>query len=114
MKPDIKLMLEQAQRPHARFVPARAGWNGPEEKPAAVPNPTYDELRHEPSPVELRQQLMTAAVPDWRAVLAIVALIAAWRTSLRGMRPKRLVPVIAFRVTGADADCRPTDAIEAA
>ena len=113
MKPDIKLMLEQAQRPRPHYVPARAGWNGPEEKPAAAPNQTYDELRREPSPAELRQQLLTAAVPDWRAALAIVVLISVWRTSLRGARPKRLVPVLGFRVTVADVG-QPPDVAEAA
>jgi hypothetical protein len=97
MKPDIKLLLKQAQRPRTQYVPARAGWNGPEDKSAlASPNPTYEELRREPTPAEMRAELLAAAIPDWRILLAIAGLILVLRVSVRSTGKTRLAPVFAF------------------
>src|SRR5438309_11802832 len=96
MKPDVKLLLEQAQRPRPHYVPARAGWNGPEEKSAAsTPNPIYEELRREPTPAEMRQELLASAIPDWRVLLAILSCIVVMRLTLRERKPSTAVPVLA-------------------
>lgn len=113
MKPNIKSLLQQAQRPKTRFVPARAGWNGPEEKSAITePNPAYDELRREPSATELRAQLFATAVPDWRILLAIAGFILAMR-AVRKSEKSRLAPVYAFPATGSVVSSGP-EAAEAA
>jgi hypothetical protein len=84
MQPNIKVLLDKAKQPRPHYVPARAGWNGPEEKSAdAIPNPTYDELRREPSAAEIRQQLLATAVPDWRVCLAILTMIVTLRMTKR-------------------------------
>src|SRR5437660_1040594 len=95
MQPDIKVLLDQAKQPRPHYVPARAGWNGPEEKQAdAVPNPTYDELLRQPSAAEVRQQLIASAVPDWRVLLLILSMIVILRVGKR-VRPARNAPVLA-------------------
>jgi hypothetical protein len=97
MKPDIKVLLKEAQRPHERFVPARAGWNGPEEKSASVtPNLTYEAMLAEPTPAEMRQQFFALALPDWRVLAGIVILIATMRVSKQTKQRRPMAPVIAF------------------
>ena len=98
MKPDMRVLLQEAQRPQQKFVPARAGWNGPEEKSdTATPNPTYDAMRAERTPTELQQQFLAAAIPDWRVLMAICGLIAMMRVA-KSNKPRALAPVIPFPV----------------
>jgi hypothetical protein len=115
MKPDIKLLLDQAKQPRQHYVPARAGWNGPEEKASdAAPNATYDQLRREATPAELKQQLIAAAIPDWRIVLALMVMILGLRTMMRPRGEKRpLLNVIGFPVAPVNVR-QATDAAEAA
>ena len=114
MKPDIKALLDQAKQPRPHYVPARAGWNGPEEKAAdAVPNPTYDQMRREATPAELKQQLIAAAVPDWRVVLALMVMILGLRAFMRPRRTARQFNVIGFPAAPANVR-QSTDAAEAA
>jgi len=95
MKPDIKALLNEAKRPHQKFIPARAGWDGPEEKSAvATVNPTYEQLRHEPSPAELREILLSAATPDWRICLMIGAIIATSRAMRQKEPPRSRAPEV--------------------
>jgi len=80
IKPKIEDVIKEAKKPPEKFVPARAGWNGPEEKSAiAAPNATYDRLRKSMSPEAARSQLLQAAKPDWRLLLAVVGVIFFWR-----------------------------------
>ena len=114
MKPDIKVLLDQAKQPPPHYVPARAGWDGPEEKATdAVPNPTYDQLRREATPAELKQQLMAAAIPDWRIVLALIVMILGLRTVISPRRKKRPFNVIGFPAVSANVP-QPADVAEAA
>lgn len=103
MKPDIKLLLQEAKQPRTNFVPARAGWNGPEESSASpAVNPTYEELRREPSVAQKRAQLASAAMPDWRLCLAIFSLIMMMRAAKGRKSPrKRTATVIAFHGVGS-------------
>ena len=74
MRPDIKKLLQDASQPPVHYPAARAGWNGPEEKTAAnSPNAFYDQMRKQTTSAERAQQLMQAATPDWRFLLALVA-----------------------------------------
>ena len=80
MKPDVKALIQEAKRPPLHFVPARAGWNGPEENSGApAVNATYEDLRREPTPAQRRAELIAAAIPDWRICAAILLLIAVMR-----------------------------------
>ena len=81
MKPDVKALIREAKQPPQHFVPARAGWNGPEESAAASSlNPTYEALRREPTPAERRAQLVAAMTPDWRVCAGILIFIGLLRT----------------------------------
>jgi hypothetical protein len=80
IKPRIEDVIREAKKPPEKFVPARAGWNGPEEKSAvAAPNATYERLRQSMSPEAARMQLLQAAKPDWRLLLAVAGVIFFWR-----------------------------------
>ncbi len=99
IRPNIrKLVTENQTAPSERSgaSPARAGWDGPEMRPAAIhTNPALDPA------VTLRSNkaaLITAAVPDPRAVLAVVVVIFLMR-SLRKIQEKQKPtadPVVAF------------------
>jgi hypothetical protein len=83
IKPKIEDVIKEAKKPPEKFVPARAGWNGPEEKSAvAAPNATYDRLRKSMSPEAARLQLLQAAKPDWRLLLCVAGVIFFWRYKL--------------------------------
>jgi hypothetical protein len=74
IKPDLKKLLSQPQPKKLEYVPARAGWDGPEQ-----PSPESDTFTQhyssEASSRAIRASLLAAAVPDWRAVFAVVVVI---------------------------------------
>jgi hypothetical protein len=80
IKPKIKDIIDEAKKPVVNYPPARAGWNGPEEKSSvAMPNVEYDKLRYSISPQAARQQMVEAAKPDWRALIGLGVMIFSWR-----------------------------------
>jgi hypothetical protein len=113
----IKLKLEDvikdAKKPVENYPPARAGWNGPEEKSAVqVANATYDRLRKSITPEAVRMQFLQAAKPDWRALLGLAGVIFCWRYKrayshpqvLQMERPVRseVVPIISGQSVSLD------------
>jgi hypothetical protein len=85
IRPDIRKLVTENQTPPPQAEPARAGWNGP-ELPArnAMAIPALDPA------VTLRSNkaaLITAAVPDPRAILAVVVIIFLMRL-LRSIQEK--------------------------
>ncbi len=72
--PDIRQLIAQPQDASSPYMPARAGWDGSEMPPrySADINPALD-------PVAVRRAnqaaLVSAATPDIRAVLALIAII---------------------------------------
>ncbi len=80
IRPELKQLLREAQRSQFEYMPARAGWNGPEAKPkSASLNPTYEKLKYADSPQALRHQIRSLIVPDPRALGALAFLIVALR-----------------------------------
>ncbi len=76
--PALKELLQDAQQPQFKYMPARAGWNGPEARPkSATLNPTYEKLKY--SPEALKRQLRAVILPDARALMALFFLIFALR-----------------------------------
>ena len=89
IKVDLKKLLDQAEnsRPY-QYMPARVGWNGPEE-PTFTP-PRAIRLQD----VEARQWLVRLAIPDPRMLVAFAAAILGIRLIRRG-REGRPIPATA-------------------
>jgi hypothetical protein len=110
IKPKIEDVIKEAKKPPERFIPARAGWNGPEEKSAiAAPNATYDRLRKSMSPEAARLQLLQAAKPDWRLLLCISGVILFWRYRLMhehslALRRRKQLPEVMPVATASQSD----------
>jgi hypothetical protein len=77
IRPDIRKLVTQNQSTQTKASVARAGWNGPElPRREARTNPVLDPA------VTLRSNkaaLLTAAIPDPLAVLAIIIVIFLMR-----------------------------------
>jgi hypothetical protein len=89
IKVDLKRLLDQAEnaRPY-EYMPARAGWNGPEKAPSQAP--PLDRV----ADTETRQWLVRLAIPDPRMLIAFAAAIFGLRIIRRG-RESRLGPATA-------------------
>lgn len=87
IRPDVKHLLAEPQAP-AQFVPARAGWQGPETPPAPRESPL---LKSAASAKAVRASLIAAAIPDPWAVLAIAAaiLLLRWLRLIRSRQQLR-------------------------
>jgi hypothetical protein len=85
IRPNIRKLVTENQTPPPKPDPARAGWNGPELPVRDLSaNPALDPA------VTLRSNkaaLITAAVPDSRAVLAVIVVIFLMRI-LRNIEEK--------------------------
>ena len=85
IRPDIRKLVTENQATSPKPGPARAGWNGPELPVRDTSaNPALDPA------VTLRSNkaaLMTAAVPDSRAVMAVFVVIVLLRI-LRSIQEK--------------------------
>ena len=78
IRPDIrKIVYEPQQDSTAQFVPARAGWDGPEMASGQTPggNASLDDMAGSGLARARRTELLAAATPDPRAILGIAAVI---------------------------------------
>ncbi len=78
LRPNLKKLLSQPPPDRHEYIPARAGWDGPELKDLQD-NLYVERYSPEASARAVRAGLIAAAVPDWRAVLVIAALILVLR-----------------------------------
>ena len=74
---DLKKLLAQPQPKRQQFVPARAGWDGPEQNPRAAVY--FQQLSTPNSPQAMKATLLKVLVPDWRVVLALLSVILLLR-----------------------------------
>lgn len=86
IRPNLKKLLAQPQPKPPAYVPARAGWDGP-EMPNEAPANVYT-LNYGPSATAraVRSSLVAAAIPDWRVVLGLIAVIFLLRALKRTTR----------------------------
>ncbi len=86
IRPDLRKLLEQVPDQNPQFAPARAGWEGPEaaKTPESSPNPVLEKFSPVASARAARASLITAAIPDWRIALALLALILFLRKFREG------------------------------
>ncbi len=85
IRPNIRKLVTENQATPPQASPARAGWDGPE-----MPRPDFRTSPELDPAVTLRANkaaLITAAVPDPRAVLAVVIIIFLMR-ALRHIQEK--------------------------
>jgi hypothetical protein len=89
IKVDLKKLLDQAEnaRPY-EYMPARVGWNGPENAPVQAAATVR------PADAEARQWLVRLAIPDPRMLIAFAAAIFGLRVIRRG-RESRIGPATA-------------------
>ena len=90
IRPDVQRLLASPQAP-TQFIPARAGWHGP-ETPARA-QAIKSQIDGVTSARAVRASLVAAAIPDPWAVLAIVAaiLLLRWmrlKVSRQQLRPQ--------------------------
>ena len=78
IRPDPKKVVAEP-KPPIEFPPARAGWNGSEVAPKPAPNPTFERYGPAGTAREIQESVKTMAMPDLRAVAAILLLILLLR-----------------------------------
>lgn len=95
LPPDVRRMAALAAQPQPHFVPARAGWDGPEQPRKTAPGA-------KPYAVAATQRaaqasLLAAAIPDWRAtsVLATAILLLRWFRHSRSRTAQPALAVVA-------------------
>jgi cytochrome bd-type quinol oxidase subunit 1 len=104
IRPDVQKVLAQPQYSPAHFVPARAGWYGPEiPRQPQVVNTTYEQLKPATTARMVRESLIAASLPDYRALAAILLIILLLRRIRKAHRQalveSGMVPVPAEPVT---------------
>ena len=93
VQPDIQRILAE---PHTRpqpFPVARAGWKGPETASSsqAAPNPILETFGVAAQRRDIERGLRAAAIPDPRAIAAILTAILVLRRARRRPSQPRLV-----------------------
>ncbi len=94
IRPDVKKLLAQPQESAAStdYVPARAGWDGPETpKLQFTDNATLDILSPAATARHARKSLLMAAIPDLRALAAVLLAILLLRRMYKVRRRKTAV-----------------------
>jgi hypothetical protein len=92
LQPNVRQLLQQAEKPAAPYVPARAGWDGPEMTTPSAANSAApagfqlaDVLDRAASARAMRNTLLALAIPDPRALAGFGLLILLLR-KLRQLR----------------------------
>jgi hypothetical protein len=91
--PNIQKILAEPAAPPQPFATARAGWNGPETPPSpqAAPNRILETFGVAAQRREIKNGLRAAAIPDPRAVAAILTAILVLRRIQRPVPRPQLV-----------------------
>ncbi len=92
VEPSIHQILAQPQSPPQPFPLARAGWKGPEtpRSPQAARNPILETFGVAAQRREFERGLLAAAIPDPRAVAAVLTVILVLRRSKHQAAKPRL------------------------
>ena len=93
VEPDIHQILAQPHAAPQPFPVARAGWKGPETplSPQAAPNPILETFGVAAQRRELLRGLRAIAIPDPRAVAAVLTTILILRRARHQAPKPRLV-----------------------
>ncbi|PYP85025.1 MAG: hypothetical protein DMG65_21500 [Candidatus Angelobacter sp. Gp1-AA117] len=94
IKPTPKQVLKDVQRPETKFIPARAGWNGPENQTATSVNPLMERFSPEAQRAANRAALLAISTPDVRIWALLAMIIFSLRLLHRKpTRPAKVLPV---------------------
>jgi hypothetical protein len=92
IKPDIKKLAEEAQRPRPMFIPSRVGWNGPEIQAGRASITRFEASMAPVLKAErerrLRNTLRELVIPEPRALLGVAGIIFLLR-KLRRLREQQ-------------------------
>ena len=107
IRPNVKKLLNQTEQTEIHLGPARAGWNGPEIAQSADPSPlvlfgTATDAQ------EVRESLVSAFIPDPRAVAFLLAMILLLR-QFRDWRASRAKVVPAGTVVPFPSEQNPQE-----
>jgi len=94
IRPTAKQILKDAQKPDATFIPARAGWNGPENRSAAAVNPLLERFSPAAQRAANREALLAITTPDfriWVFLAGIIVSLRLLRVRTEKRRPKPLL-----------------------
>lgn len=80
-RPDLKKLLSQPQAKPEPYMPARAGWDGPEQNPKSVAY--FQQLTALDAAQANRITLFNILIPDWRIILALLSTILVLRSMKR-------------------------------
>jgi hypothetical protein len=109
IRPDVRKVLAQPRVSPAQFAPARAGWDGPESaRPTQTLNTTFDQLGPGGTVRAVKESLLSAALPDYRALAAIALIILLLRRMRKDRRSAELAaaaaPAIVVQVSDPAAE----------
>ena len=94
IKPTPKQVLQDAKSPADDFIPARAGWNGPEEPSGRAVSPLAERFQPAAQMRANRQALMALALPDLRLWGMLVVMILGLRWVRYRHDRRKLGPVL--------------------
>lgn len=111
IRPNVKKLLSQPEQTEIHLGPARAGWNGPEIAQSSDPS-ALALFGTATDAQEVRESLISAFIPDPRAVaflLAVILLLRQFR-NWRVSRSPKVVPtgtVVRFPSEQSPQELRP-------
>lgn len=82
---DLKRLLAEPQPKRQEYIPARAGWDGPEQ----VVKPNAYAQHFESASRDVGAEWMALLLPDWRVALVLTGLILGLRQLRRTTPPEQ-------------------------
>jgi hypothetical protein len=92
--PTAQQILKDAQKPDPEYIPARAGWNGPETQTTASVNPLLERFRPAAQMAANRDALLALATPDLKIWTLLAMMILGIRLLLVRDNRQQLKPVL--------------------
>jgi hypothetical protein len=94
IRPTAKQILQDARPAGENFIPARAGWNGPENQTANSANPLMQRFRPAAQTQASRESLLALLMPDFRLWTMLAGVILALRLLHQRSQRRPLRPVL--------------------
>lgn len=109
IKPDVREVLSKPTPQPNAFPPARAGWDGPElTRTSPMANATYDQLGPSGTARQVRESLMSAFIPDYRALAGITLVIMLLRRIVVARRRALATVNVATPIRSVSTESEPS------